>query len=638
MLQVKALLFACVVACAATSLFANVVPNPGFEDANPDGTPVGCMELQDLFRRDPSGGVGGSAALLYENTDTNAHRVLPKIPLPLKVGKAYRIAFKAKCENLVGGKASFCLEWDGEDGKWDNGVYGLRHIGGTTGWTEFEAVTPRFGKGKGNFRFSPIFGKGTVGKAWFDDIVVEELPPHPIESVYSDIYRDIAPSGTVTFTAALNLVDISGGAETAVYEFRFDGANGKPFSRTAALCGDRMSVTVPVDSLAAGRHPVEARVCGADGVTYSDTLLFTRGDPGHRRVYIDSHRRTIVDGKPFFPLGMYWLEVSDEDLALYAKGPFNCLKSYVKYGRDLLDRCHGHGLKVIVSADAYAKRGNVKSKDEEDPLVRSVVDYAKEHPATLAYYVNDENPLSWREDLKRRHDLLAELDPGHPTFSVICQTESTVGYLPTADVFGSDPYPAPGETMWLPMKWMRQKEEGSGRTRALWQVTQTFDKGAYSAPHSTAAKMSTMPSEQDMRCMIWQNIASGANGLFFYSFFDLKKMDWKTPFKESWATVCKLGFEVKRYEDVFLTDEDAPKVKVVGIAPEWLAFKAWRLHGVIYLLAVNGTHAEMPVEFSVEGRFTRAIAEIGSAATVSDGGRVSVKLPPLGVAFMRLVQ
>jgi len=616
----------------------NVVSNSGFEEVNADGSLKGIRNTGNLFRRDPSGGVGGSAALMYENADPKANRILPAMPLPLNPGKAYSISFKVRCENLTGGRASFCLEWDGPDGKWDNGVYGLKHITGTTGWTTMEAVTPRPGKGRRNFRFSPGVSKGSVGKVWFDDIVIKPLSPRPIESIYSDVYRDVAPDGNVRFFAALNAADVSGGIAAAKCAFIFVGANGNPFSRKASVEGDLISVSVPVSDLAEGRHPVEVVLCGSDGVEYRDRLFFTRGDPGKRRVYIDRHRRTIVDGKPFFPLGMYWLNVSDEDLELYSKGPFNCLKTYVRHGKELLDRCERHGIKVLVSAGVYAKRGNVKSVEEEYSFVTNVVSYAKNHPATLAYYVNDENPLSWREDLTRRQELLSELDPGHPTFSVICQTESMAGYLPTADVFGSDPYPAPGDTMWLPMKWMRQKNKGASGTRAIWQVTQAFDKGAYHPANSAAAKASKMPSEQEIRCMIWQNIASGANGILLYSFFDLKKMDWKTPFKDTWATVCRLGSEVKRHENVFLTDEDAPRIKVLGTIPEWLAYRAWRFKGETYLLAVNGTQKNMHVEIEVASGFTRSVTELGCDAKISRKGRILFDLPALGVSFQRLVK
>lgn len=622
----------------AVAVQGNMVPNPGFEKTTPDGKPAGVNGMGALFRRDPSGGVDGSAALMYENTDPKAKRVLPSIPVPLDPGKAYSISFKVRCENLTGGRASFCLEWDGPDGKWDNGVYGLKHIAGTKDWTVMEAVTPRPGKGRRNFRFSPGVSGGSVGKVWFDDLVIKALPPRPIESMNSDIYRNIAPDGDVTFYAALNESDVSGGFGAAECAFRFKGPDGRTFSRGAKVKDGCISVKMPVSSLAKGRHPVVATLKGDDGKEYSDSLFFTRADPGKRRVYIDRHRRAIVDEKPFFPLGMYWLEVSDEDLALYAKGPFNCLKSYVRYGVDLLDRCDRYGLKVLVSAGGYVKRGNVKSAEEEHAFITNTVAFAKDHPATLAYYVNDENPLSWREDLTRRQVVLSELDPGHPTFSVICQTESIAGYLPTADVFGSDPYPAPGDSIWLPTKWMRQKVLGSNGTRAIWQVTQTFDKGAYKPVRSDAARATKMPSEQEMRSMIWQNLACGAKGLLFYSFFDLKKMDWKTPFKDTWKTVCDLGHEVKRHENVFLSVEEPPEIKVVGKTPEWLVCRAWRYKGRAYLLAVNGNKKDVSAEIDIDEDFRRMVTELGCDAKVSGKNRIRFDLPPLGVSFLSLAK
>ena len=410
----RAAIFTVVGLAFATASLGNVAPNPGFENVNPDGTVEGVLNAGALFKRDPTGGIDGSAALMYENSDPKAKRVLPAIPLPLDPGKAYSISFKVRCENLTGGRAAFCLEWDGPDGKWDNGVYGLKHISGTVGWTHMEAVTPRPGKGRRNFRFSPGVSGGSVGKVWFDDLVIKPLPPRPIESVYCDVYRNIAPDGEVKFYAALNAADISGGVGSAECSFTFAGVDGKRFSRKVSIEDDRIAVSVPVTSLAAGHHPVVAVVRGTDGVEYRDRLYFTRGDPGKRRVYIDRHRRTIVDGKPFFPLGMYWLDVSDEDLELYSKGPFNCLKTYVRHGVELLDRCEKRGIKVLVSAGVYAKRGNVKTVEEENFFVSNVVSYAKNHPATLAYYVNDENPLSWRDDLVRRQTMLSELDPGDP--------------------------------------------------------------------------------------------------------------------------------------------------------------------------------------------------------------------------------
>ena len=46
------------------------------------------------------------------------------------------------------------------------------------------------------------------------------------------------------------------------------------------------------------------------------------------KAYIDEHRRLILDGKPFFPIGMYWSSINEADLKLYAESKFNCLMPY----------------------------------------------------------------------------------------------------------------------------------------------------------------------------------------------------------------------------------------------------------------------------------------------------------------------
>ena len=89
-------------------------------------------------------------------------------------------------------------------------------------------------------------------------------------------------------------------------------------------------------------------------VLASATNVFTRVDKlPERKVWIDSHNRFIVHGKPFFSIGMSWDEVMSrstnrtEWLDLYATGPFNTVNTYI---RDLdksdLDFFHSRGMMV----------------------------------------------------------------------------------------------------------------------------------------------------------------------------------------------------------------------------------------------------------------------------------------------------
>ncbi len=115
--------------------------------------------------------------------------------------------------------------------------------------------------------------------------------------------------------------------------------------------------------------------------------------------------------------------------------------------------------------------------------------------------------------------------------------------------------------------------------------------------------------------MTWQPIAAGANGLVYYSFFDIHAPNrgWsKGIVRQKWQEVCDVAREVKAKEDVLLS-EPGPRVTDL---PKNLVARTWRTKdGRTHLLVCN-TRRE-----SVSG-------------TLSVGGKdVSVELEPMGVKF-----
>jgi hypothetical protein len=84
--------------------------------------------------------------------------------------------------------------------------------------------------------------------------------------------------------------------------------------------------------------------------------------------------------------------------------------------------------------------------------------------------------------------------------------------------------------------------------------------------------------------MTWLCIAEGANGIFYYSFHDLKKGTRGATFDERWKVVCAAAQEVKERMPILLADPaKAPD------APSGVSVRAWTLGGIRHILAVNGT-------------------------------------------------
>ena len=132
--------------------------------------------------------------------------------------------------------------------------------------------------------------------------------------------------------------------------------------------------------------------------------------------------------------------------------------------------------------------------------------------------------------------------------------------------------------------------------------------------------------------MAWQCVAAGANGLIFYSFFDLFKEPNGVSFETRWADVKKVAEEFAARIPMLLSVEPVPAV--TG-APDAMGVRCWRWNGAVYLLAVNTTREPLQATLSLDGTFKSAQVEFGTAPKL-DGNRLAVSLAPIEPALIRL--
>lgn len=171
----RAAALAALLAVGAASA-APLVVNGGFERTDAAGAVVGWRPDGKAWTFDEEGGVDGSRALRWANEDP-AYYAMPSQCPPLAAGRRYRLSVKVRCERLVGGKAGACLEWYGADGRWKGGVYPTEAAGTQREWLEMSALTPAIPTGMVRFLVQPLCTRGATGRAWFDDLRVEEVPP-----------------------------------------------------------------------------------------------------------------------------------------------------------------------------------------------------------------------------------------------------------------------------------------------------------------------------------------------------------------------------------------------------------------------------------------------------------------------------
>ncbi len=619
-----------------------IVVNGGFE-AGGNGKVAG-WSAQGKYSFRPGEGINGTGAWYYENGDPKYYGV-PGQSIKLTPGRRYKFSVWVRTEDIVGDEsgASICIEWSGADGKWMGGAY-AGGVKGTRFWTKVESVTPTIPAGAKSFWVSAYVRKGMTGKAWFDDVCVVPVEPKVVSGVCSTVYRNMAADGDVTFRA---LLEDGAAMPPGRLVFRHLDAEGR--LRFMEM-GGALSCTLPVKSLKMGRQKVGVTAYGEDGALLGAAeTAFTRVERlPERSVWFDGQGRTIVNGRPFFPLGMYWGSITTNKIDVYAKGPFNCLMPYnAPNSKDLMDLCHARGLKVIYSVkDIYsgtrwAPKGICTEADEVAYITNRVARF-KDHPALLAWYLNDELPLTMLPRLSARRDLMERLDPAHPGWAVLYQFDQIQDYMPSFDVIGTDPYPIPNRSAGMATTWTRATARGTAGCKPLWQVPQAFDWAAYKKTDEERRKCRA-PTEAELRSMCWQCIAAGANGLVLYSWYDLWKEPNGVPFAQRWAECCRVCEEIKRHIPVLLGDELRGFARPEPLGPsssekeDPLSVRTWKHEGDVWVLAVNSSDKPLNAQLSLSRECGSATAAFGPAPRLVDGGRkLSLSLAPLEPALVRL--
>ena len=621
-------------AWAAFVLAAVAAPKPvalvnaGFETGSAER--ADGWSRSPAYRLSPGNGMNGSGALEFGLAEPMTN-FLPAVVQKIKLspGMVYRVSCRARCENVVkhpGNPRGVAIgvEWYDGEGR-AHGAYS-HDLTGTHDWTALAFETPRMPRDVVRAHVQVYVGYGsTTGKAWFDEVLIEPIEQPPVGTLVVGAYRGVASEGTVDFVAALaGEVEDFAAAGYAV-ELRYRDHAGKAVRRRDAV---EFSVgmarfRVPVHEFAIGAQLVGLALVDSAGrdVGLSETTFTRALTPMKRRVCFDRLNRTLVDGRPFFPLGMYCGSPEESEMSVYREGPFNCVMPYNEPTAAQLDWLHGHGLMVIYplkevfAGRAWAKARGILTDQDEIAYITQRVNAVKDHPAVLAWYLNDELGPDFVPRLTMHQRLFERLDADHPTWNLLYQVAQLDRYLTCFDVIGTDPYPIPGNPLGMAAKWATETRDCSFGMRPVWQVPQAMDWSWF--PGGKHRKGCHMPTCEELRSMTWQSIAGGANGLVFYAFHQMRRNLKGERFAAAWADVKAVASEVKQYEHILLAG-DPPPAFTSSVPEMSLPMRLFKEGGHTWLVAAGA--AQSPVNATV-----KLPVAVGKAHKLFGNGNVQVK-------------
>ncbi len=258
------------------------------------------------------------------------------------------------------------------------------------------------------------------------------------------------------------------------------------------------------------------------------------------RVTFNDEGIALVDGKPFFPIGVFTYSIDPTVLAELREVQANT----VVYGfnPDQLDLLHDHGLMAICQTT--------------EPWIKA----AKDHPALLAWYLTDEpeNRGVTSDGERQRYLDLKKLDPNHPIG--LCHTAhwALATFKDACDFTMTDIYPITKNRDKNIMGVSIMIDEARrihGPGWPQWTFIQTFggpeaDQGVWAVP---------LPHE--LRFMAYQALVHRTTGLLYFSYWPQQPRTWQslaTLNKEIQAIVPRL---VAPGQDTMLTT-DNPDIQV----------------------------------------------------------------------------
>ncbi len=596
------ILFAIFLLCASSNTHGqdttgNILINGGFEQSKNGIMPENWNGDNNIYSLSKET-IYGKYSLRYVNSDPSVYKICTQM-LKINPGRIYSAGVKIKTSDISGSDygASFCIEWLDENGKWFGGAY-PKGIKGTNGWIEINSVISIPDSAK-KVLFCCYVRKGMTGTAWFDDAYIRPYMYNKLRvTMLKPVYRGMLINGQdQKIVLSVNTENIAEKNDSSFISTTLADSLGKELIKEVTkltVSKSNYIISLNPQNTPEGSYTLSMALFKKDNasiVTWRTKIKVITKE-NQPEVYFDNYKRLIINDKPTFPLGMYWSYINEDDLKIYTDSKFNFILPYNPPKDDQMKLAQKYGMKVIYSVKDYYSGtqfvpAEIKSPADEMPLLKKTIDQYKDNPALLAWYNNDELTAEFMDRLNEHYNTISNSDPQHPVLSIIVDPSQAALYLNSTDVIGSDPYVVPNLPLFNVGKATQTINQNLQDSRPVWMVIQAHNIGNYKEFVPNPQDYRT-PTYDEMRSMSWQAICEGANGLIYYSYFDLKRNP-DVPFAIQWSNLKKIVSEIDGVSDVLLSDEKTDTIQVVGADgdPSWFNWTVRKYKNRMYIFVVN---------------------------------------------------
>ena len=412
-------------------------------------------------------------------------------------------------------------------------------------------------------------------------------------------------------------------------------------------------IEIDVADLAPGSYLIRVQLMDRNNgwLDVAQLPLYCYG-PARNEVVFDPWNRCLVNGEPFFPIGIYhvwkgWLGGINEFRAGAGQAPltwdawmqelaqagFNCFNDWQMHQppdewKRRLNSAHEHRLMSVVHLESLTD-----------------ITTAREHPAMLAWYGGDEPPPTVTPVLQQNYHDARRLDPYHPYVGAAHTVDRLQSMAPYFDALLPDFYPRGGGDPRHVLTGARAAVAAKAGRAPIWPVIQAFELTYYGKDANGEWYSFPRLSLAEMRLSVYLNLIAGAKGIFYYAYCTSERV--RTPggterrfyyvhdFPDQWEAMRSINRELEDLAPIALAVEEL----AATVAPDngHLFVLAKRLPDrTVTVLLANSERAPATAVVAVDtlasptGRALFTDLEVAAAA-----GTFELNMPPLGTQVLR---
>lgn len=402
--------------------------------------------------------------------------------------------------------------------------------------------------------------------------------------------------------------------------------DGKDVTASLKRKGDIVT-WAPAEPFAPGKHTIKVSVSNIKGIASNNTKYLIIGkhrSPHTPKTTLRDDGVTLIDGKPFFPIGIYgvckcFFNNNDWDKCMQdlQKTGFNLLHTYERVNSP-------EGAPYLAAVKKYGFKMWFEGRD---PFKRQLLNQHIKNSDILAWYLGDDtSDYTHPARFIDLYDASRAVDGSRLT----CQADGTGvhkkvsqyrDFVLGSDVFMPEIYPGQRNTDIDREKSVAQiihemKEctfdiavSGTQRPRALWPIIQYFYSTVRDNPKRGWLRF---PDRDEMRAMSYAAIIHGGQGIIWYTY-------GKKPYNgeiigafgvnstpERWKDITEITREFQYLSDVLTsrTPSEQPETPHVLSGPAQdhygrpsVTCLLKKHNGKYYLFAVNATRKSVKAQF-----------------------------------------